>query len=50
VSVSQGAGSLVLKALRDDSLPAGCVRVAAGHPATSSLGGMFDEIVVGRAG
>jgi NADH-quinone oxidoreductase subunit G len=50
VSVSQGAGGLVLKALRDDSLPAGCVRVAAGHPATSSLGGMFDEIVVGRAG
>lgn len=50
VSISQGAGGLVLKALRDDSLPAGCVRVAAGHPATSSLGGMFDEIVVGRAG
>ena len=50
VSVSQGAGGLVLKALRDDSLPVGCVRVAAGHPATSSLGGMFDEIVVGRAG
>jgi NADH-quinone oxidoreductase subunit G len=50
VSVSQGAGSIVLKALRDDRLPAGCVRVAAGHPATSSLGGMLDEIVVGRAG
>ncbi|MDP2879245.1 MAG: NADH-quinone oxidoreductase subunit NuoG, partial [Sulfuricella sp.] len=50
VSVSQGAGSIVLKAIRDDRLPAGCVRLVAGHPATSSLGGMFDEIVVGRAG
>jgi NADH-quinone oxidoreductase subunit G len=50
VVVSQGAGSAVLKAKRDDSLPPGCVRVAAGHPATASLGGMFDEIQVGRAG
>ncbi len=50
VSVSQGAGSIVLKALRDDRLPAGCVRVAAGHPATAMLGGMFDEIRVERAG
>ena len=50
VSVSQGAGSIVLKALRDDRLPAGCVRVAAGHPATAMLGGMLDEIVLGRAG
>jgi len=50
VSVSQGAGSIVLKALRDDQLPAGCVRVAAGHPATAMLGGMLDEIVLGRVG
>ncbi|HUX64744.1 NADH-quinone oxidoreductase subunit NuoG [Sulfuricella sp.] len=50
VSVSQGAGSIVLKALRDDRLPAGCVRVAAGHPATAMLGGMLDEIVLGRVG
>jgi NADH-quinone oxidoreductase subunit G len=50
VSVSQGAGSVVFKALRDDRLPAGCVRVAAGHPATAMLGGMFDEIRVERAG
>ncbi|MBZ0094636.1 MAG: NADH-quinone oxidoreductase subunit G, partial [Sulfuricella sp.] len=50
VSVSQGAGSIVLKALRDDRLPAGCVRVAAGHPDTAMLGGMFDEIRVERAG
>jgi NADH-quinone oxidoreductase subunit G len=50
IVVSQGAGSAVLKAKRDDSLPPGCVRVAAGHPATAPLGGMFDEIQVGRAG
>ncbi|MDP2154508.1 MAG: molybdopterin-dependent oxidoreductase, partial [Sulfuricella sp.] len=42
VSVSQGAGSIVLKALRDDHLPAGCVRVAAGLPDTATLGGMLD--------
>jgi NADH-quinone oxidoreductase subunit G len=50
VSVSQGADSIVLKALRDDRLPAGCVRVAAGHPGTAMLGGMLDEITLGRAG
>ncbi|MHB8165705.1 MAG: NADH-quinone oxidoreductase subunit NuoG [Sulfuricella sp.] len=50
VSVSQGTGSIVLKAMRDDQLPAGCVRVAAGHPATAMLGGMLDEIVLGRVG
>lgn len=50
VSVSQGAGSIVLRAMRDDHLPAGCVRVAAGHPTTAMLGGMLDEIVLGRVG
>ncbi len=49
VVVSQGGGSVTLKAKRDDTLPAGCVRVAAGHPATAALGGMLDEITVGRA-
>ncbi len=48
VSVSQGSASVVFKALRDDLLPAGCVRLAAGHPATAMLGGMLDEIVLGR--
>ena len=48
VRVSQGAGSIVLKAMRDDHLPASCVRVAAGYPATAMLGGMLDEIVLGR--
>ncbi|GAO36146.1 NADH dehydrogenase subunit G [Sulfuricella sp. T08] len=50
VSVSQGAGSVVLKAMRDDLLPKGCVRVAAGHPATAMLGGMLDEIALGQVG
>ena len=50
VSVSQGAGSVILKAMRDDQLPAGSVRVAAGHPASAKLGGMLDEIVLGRVG
>lgn len=48
VSVSQGAGSAVFKALRDERLPTGCVRLAAGHSATAMLGGMLDEIVLGR--
>ena len=50
VSVTQGSDSVVFKALRDDLLPAGCVRLAAGHPATAMLGGMLDEIVLGRVG
>jgi NADH-quinone oxidoreductase subunit G len=50
VNVSQGAGNVVLKALRDDRLPNGCVRVAAGHPDTAMLGGMLDEIALGRVG
>ena len=49
LTVSQGNGSAILKAARDDKLPDGCVRVAAGHPLTANLGGLFDEIKVGRA-
>ncbi|MDD5240096.1 MAG: NADH-quinone oxidoreductase subunit NuoG [Sulfuricella sp.] len=50
ITVRQGGEGAVLKAMRDDRLPAGCVRVAAGHPATAMLGGLMDEIVVERAG
>jgi NADH-quinone oxidoreductase subunit G len=50
VTLRQGEGSAVLKAGRDDRLPANCVRVAAGHPLTAGLGGMLDEIAVERAG
>jgi NADH-quinone oxidoreductase subunit G len=49
VRVGQGNGGALLKAGRDDRLPDGCVRVAAGHPVTASLGDLFGEITVERA-
>jgi NADH-quinone oxidoreductase subunit G len=49
VRVSQGAGQAVLKAVRDDRLPAGCVRVAAAHPMTAALGDMLGAIAVDKA-
>lgn len=49
VVVRQGAGSAVLRARRDDSLPTGCVRVAASHPLTAGLGSMFGDCVVEKA-
>jgi NADH-quinone oxidoreductase subunit G len=49
VIVRQGAGSAKLAVTEDDTVPDGCVRVAAGHAATANLGGMFDAIVVERA-
>ena len=44
VRISQGAGAVDLHAELDDGLPAGCVRVAAGHPATAALGSMFGAV------
>jgi NADH-quinone oxidoreductase subunit G len=32
----------------DDSLPEGCVRLAAAHPETSRLGSMFGAVSVER--
>ncbi|WKB52677.1 NADH-quinone oxidoreductase subunit NuoG [Eleftheria terrae] len=49
VRVSQGAASVVLPARLELGLPANCVRVPAGHPATATLGAMFGEIAVARA-
>jgi len=49
VVVRQGNGSAVMRARRDDTLPAGCARVAAAHPLTAALGSMFGEIVVEKA-
>ena len=50
VRVRQGdAGEAVLEVTLDDTLAAGCVRVAAGHPSTSTLGEMFGQITVERA-
>lgn len=49
VKVSQDNGSAYLVARADDTLPAGTVRVAAGHTATAVLGAMFGAITVERA-
>jgi NADH-quinone oxidoreductase subunit G len=49
VKVSQGQGSAVLTAAIDNKLPAGVVRVAAGHNSTAALGAMFGAIAVEKA-
>ena len=50
VRVSQGGGEAVLELGVDDLLPADCVRIAAAHPVSATLGAMFGEITsVGRA-
>lgn len=49
IKVTQGAGSAQLIAVTNDQVPAGAVRVAAGHPATAALGAMFGTINVERA-
>jgi NADH-quinone oxidoreductase subunit G len=46
VSVRQGGGEAMLTAVLDAGVPAGCVRVAAAHPATRTLGPMFGPIAV----
>ena len=48
VRVAQGEGVAVLKARRDDGLPDNCVRVAAGHALTSTLGALFGEVMLER--
>ncbi len=48
VRITQGGGSAVLVAARDDRLPAGCIRVPAAHPSTAALGGMFGAITAER--
>jgi NADH-quinone oxidoreductase subunit G len=49
VRVTQGQGTALLTAAIDRTLPPGVVRVAAAHPATASLGGMFGPITVEKA-
>jgi NADH-quinone oxidoreductase subunit G len=48
VKITQGSGSAVFTSVRDDKLPANCVRVPAAHPLTAALGGMFGPIAVER--
>jgi NADH-quinone oxidoreductase subunit G len=45
----QGSGEVVLTAKADETVPAGCVRVAAAHVSTAALGEMFGAINVERA-
>ncbi len=48
VRVTQGEGSATLTAREDSSLAAGCVRIAAGHQGTGTLGAMFGTVAVER--
>ena len=47
--VKQGAGEAVLMARQDETVPTGCLRIAAAHASTAALGDMFGEITVERA-
>ena len=49
VRVKQGQGEAQLVVALDETVPAGCVRVAAAHASTAALGDMFGTINVERA-
>ncbi len=49
VTVRQGDARAVVRALADDRLPDHCVRLAAAHPLTATLGAMLGEVSVERA-
>ncbi|MEN9879554.1 MAG: hypothetical protein RIQ55_200, partial [Pseudomonadota bacterium] len=46
VRVKGSEGSAVLNAVLDNTVPDGCVRIAAAHPSTANLGALNDMIVV----
>lgn len=46
VTVRQGGGRAMLRAVCDDGVPEDCVRVPAAHPMTAELGDLFGEVVV----
>ncbi len=48
VRITQGGGTAVLPAVRDDRLPANCICVPAAHPLTAELGAMFGGVTVER--
>ena len=48
VKVRQGRGEAVLTALRDDTVPADVVRIAAAHPSTCGLEGLSGPVGVER--
>jgi len=44
--VKGSEGSTVLAAMLDNSVPDGCIRIAAAHPSTATIGALNDMIVV----
>jgi NADH-quinone oxidoreductase subunit G len=46
VRVKGGEGSATLNAVLDNTVPDGCVRIAAAHPSTATIGALNDMIVV----
>jgi len=46
VLAKRGGGEAGLVAALDEKLPDGCVRIAAGHPATAGLGPMFGAVTL----
>jgi NADH-quinone oxidoreductase subunit G len=48
VRVTQEAGHALLPVLRDERVPAGCVRICAAHPLTAGLGDMFGAVELTR--
>jgi NADH-quinone oxidoreductase subunit G len=49
VRVAQSGGEVMLAAVLDERVPAGCVRIAAAHPLTAELGEMFGTVELSRA-
>jgi NADH-quinone oxidoreductase subunit G len=49
VRIRQEGAEVVLEAALDERVPAGCVRIAAGHPRTAGLGAMFGTVTVERS-
>jgi NADH-quinone oxidoreductase subunit G len=49
VRAKSASGDAVLKALADETVPQGCVRIAAAHASTVALGGLSGEIALERA-
>jgi NADH-quinone oxidoreductase subunit G len=49
VRVKQEQGEVMLIVLTDETVPVGCVQIAAAHVSTAVLGDMFGAITVERA-
>jgi NADH-quinone oxidoreductase subunit G len=46
VRVRQDGGEVVVEAARDETVPTGCVRLAAAHPSTAALGHAFAPLTI----